>query len=118
MPSPRSPGRHQLRLRQGALKQDVKQEVLWQAGDLSVFTDPVASPTGFPYKVLELEDSLSVRDKYEDRPRVYNLGYLRTPFVDVKDKVGYHCASEPVDDWVKKGGAVEATVGHSACATV
>ena len=100
--------------KESGLKQDVKQEVLRQvqAGDLSVFTDPVASPTGFPFKVLELEDSLSVKDKYDSRPRVCNLGYLRTPFVDAKGKVGYRCASEPVDDWVKKGGAVEATVGR------
>jgi hypothetical protein len=83
-----------------------------QSGDLSVFTDPVASPTGFPFKVLELEDSLSVKEKYEERPRVCNLGYLRTPFVDPKGKVGYRCASEPVDAWVKKGGSVEATVGR------
>jgi len=91
-----------------------KEEVLRQvaSGDLSVFTDPVASPTGFPFKVLELEDSLSVKEKYESRPRVCNLGYLRTPYTTDKGTVGYRCASEPIDDWVKKGGAIEATVGR------
>jgi nitronate monooxygenase len=91
-----------------------KAEVLRQvaSGDLSVFTDPVASPTGFPFKVLELEDSLSVKAKYQERPRVCNLGYLRTPYVDPNGKVGYRCAAEPVEDWVKKGGAVEATEGR------
>jgi len=91
-----------------------KEEVLRQIqnGDLSIFTDPVASPTGFPFKVLELEDSLSVKGKYEERPRVCNLGYLRTPYTTPQGKVGYRCASEPVDDWVKKGGATEATVGR------
>jgi len=100
--------------KESGLAQGPKQEVLRQiqSGDLSVFTDPVASPTGFPFKVLELDDSLSVKDKYEDRPRVCNLGYLRTPYMDEKGKVGYRCASEPVDDWVKKGGAVEATQGR------
>lgn len=48
--------------------------------------------------MLELDDSLSVKSKYEERPRICNLGYLRTPFF--KDgKVGYRCASEPVDDY-------------------
>jgi len=91
-----------------------KEEVLRQvaSGDLSVFTDPVASPTGFPFKVLELEDSLSEKAKYDSRPRVCNLGYLRTPYQDEKGKVGYRCASEPVADWVKKGGSVEATEGR------
>ena len=100
--------------KESGLEQAAKAEVLRQvqSGDLSVFTDPVASPTGFPFKVLELEDSLSVKEKYEERPRVCNLGYLRTPFVDPKGKVGYRCASEPVDAWVKKGGSVEATVGR------
>jgi len=91
-----------------------KEEVLKQvaSGDLSVFTDPVASPTGFPFKVLELDDSLSAKENYEARPRVCNLGYLRTPYTTEKGTVGYRCASEPVDDWVKKGGSVEATVGR------
>jgi hypothetical protein len=29
-------------------------------------------------QVLEMENSLSVKEKYEERPRVCNLGYLRT----------------------------------------
>jgi len=100
--------------KESGLEPNVKAEVLRQIqnGDLSIFTDPVASPTGFPFKVLELEDSLSVKGKYEERPRVCNLGYLRTPYTTPQGKVGYRCASEPVDDWVKKGGTVEATVGR------
>ena len=43
--------------------------------ELKVYTDPVASPTGFPFKVLELDDTLSVKKNYEERPRVCNLGY-------------------------------------------
>merc|ERR1711966_64676 len=83
-----------------------------KAGDLTVFTDPVASPTGFPFKVLELENDPSQKDKYLERPRVCNLGYLRTAYKGADGKVGYRCASEPVADWVKKGGSVEATEGR------
>ena len=75
-----------------------KQRVLSEVseGDLSVYTDPVASPTGFPFKVLELKGTLSEKDKYDARPRVCNLGYLRTPYAKDDGKIGYRCAAEPV----------------------
>jgi nitronate monooxygenase len=101
--------------KESGLRQDVKRDVLKQvqSGDLGVYTDPVASPTGFPFKVLELDDSLSTKANYDARPRVCNLGYLRTAYMDTETgKIGYRCASEPVDIYLKKGGAVEATVGR------
>jgi len=100
--------------KESGLVDDAKQIVLEKVvdDDLTVFTDPVASPTGFPFKVLELEGSLSVKEKYLDRPRVCNLGYLRTAYVGEGGKIGYRCASEPVDDWLKKGGEVQATEGR------
>jgi len=91
-----------------------KQRILSEVaeGDLSVYTDPVASPTGFPFKVLELKGTLSEKEKYDSRPRVCNLGYLRTPYAKDDGKIGYRCAAEPVNDWVRKGGEIEATVGR------
>lgn len=84
-----------------------------QKGDLSVFTDPVASPTGFPFKVLELEGSVSTPEGYKARPRVCNLGYLRTPYVRPEDgRTAYRCASEPIQDYIKKGGDISATEGR------
>eukprot|EP01083_Nonionella_stella_P016147 45153_1 len=61
--------------------------------------------------------------KYNARPRVCNLGYLRMPYVQPNGKIGYRCPSEPVDEWIKKGGDVEATKGrkclcNSLCANV
>jgi hypothetical protein len=55
-------------------------------------------------QVLELEDSLSSKDHYEKRPRVCNLGYLRTPYQRVDGKIAYRCASEPIEDYLKKDG--------------
>jgi nitronate monooxygenase len=91
--------------------------------DLDVFTDPQASPTGFPFKVLELEGTLSDPDAYNHRPRVCNLGYLRDMYTKPDGSIGYRCSSEPVDDYVKKGGEMEATQGrkclcNSLCANV
>jgi nitronate monooxygenase len=81
-------------------------------GEGGVRTDPVASPTGFPFKVAELEGSLSEQDMYEERPRLCDLGYLRRAYRRDDGTLDYRCPSEPVDDYVRKGGQVEDTVGR------
>ncbi|CAJ1944303.1 unnamed protein product [Cylindrotheca closterium] len=91
--------------------------------EMDVFTDPMCSPTGFPFKVLELEGSLSDGQVYDDRPRTCNLGYLRDMYKRDDGKLGFRCASEPVDAYLKKGGEVEATRGrkclcNALCANV
>lgn len=93
------------------------------AEDMEVFTDPVASPTGYPFKALELSNTLSDKDVYANRPRLCNLGYLRAPYMDTNGHIGYRCPAEPVEDWVKKGGDIEATQGrkclcNALCANV
>ena len=92
----------------------VRNDVLAQIAerDLKVFTDPAASPTGFPFKVLQVDNTLANEETYNARPRVCNLGYLRTPFLQEDGKVGYRCPSEPVDKWVAKGGEAKATKGR------
>jgi len=85
---------------------------LSRARKAKIFTDPVASPTGFPFKVVELDDSLSNPDLYEQRPRICDLGYLRTAYRRDDGTVGWRCPSEPVDDFVAKGGAEADTVGR------
>jgi len=91
-----------------------KREVidLSSAGRAKIFTDPVASPTGFPFKVVELEDSLSNPVVYEKRSRICDLGYLRTAYRREDGTVGWRCPSEPVEDYVRKGGSEEDTVGR------
>jgi len=93
---------------------DVRQHVLSSIAEEErpVFTDPVASPTGFPFKVVEVPNTLSESDLYDSRPRVCNLGYLRTAYKRPDGRIGYRCASEPVNDWIKKGGDVQATQGR------
>jgi len=91
-------------------RQEIMAELL--VADLDVYTDPVASPTGFPFKVMNLEGTLARQEVYEARPRVCNLGYLRSLYVQPNGKIGYRCPSEPVDRYVKKGGNAEATVGR------
>ncbi len=93
------------------LKKAVLRKVLDE--EAQVLTSPVASPTGFPFKVAEMEGTLSEEDVYEARPRICDLGFLRNPFVKADGTLGYRCAAEPVDDYVKKGGQAEDTVGRT-----
>jgi NAD(P)H-dependent flavin oxidoreductase YrpB (nitropropane dioxygenase family) len=92
------------------LKQRVIQ--LSRDGKARVFTDPVASPTGFPFKVLQLSETLSTAEDYAARPRICDMGYLRHVYQKEDGTPGYRCPSEPVDDYLKKGGTIEDTVGR------
>ncbi|HEY5609985.1 MAG TPA: nitronate monooxygenase, partial [Thermoanaerobaculia bacterium] len=77
-----------------------------------VFTDPQASPTGFPFKVARLEGTLSEREVYEMRRRVCDLGFLREAYRNAEGGIGYRCPSEPVDTYVAKGGDLANAVGR------
>ena len=82
------------------------------AGTARVFTDPLASPTGFPFKVVQMEGTLSEAASYENRERICDLGYLRQAYRKSDGTLGYRCASEPVKDFVRKGGDPAATAGR------
>lgn len=90
---------------------EIKRQVfdLSRREPLRVFTDPLASPTGFPFKVLQLLGSLSEEVRYFARERICDLGYLREAYRKDDGSVGYRCAAEPVEDYVAKGGTVEDT---------
>jgi len=85
---------------------------LSRAGKAQVFTDPVASPTGFPFKVVQVEGTLSEAANYEARERVCDLGYLRHAFRKADGTIGYRCPAEPVEDYVRKGGKADDTQGR------
>ncbi len=91
---------------ESGLKPEIKTETikLARAGQARVFTDPLASPTGFPFKVIQMEGTLSHSDVYEARQRICDLGYLRQGYRKEDGSVGYRCAAEPVADYVRKGG--------------
>jgi NAD(P)H-dependent flavin oxidoreductase YrpB (nitropropane dioxygenase family) len=93
---------------ESGLDAGLKAEVVGQAleGEVSVFTDPVASPTGFPFKVVTTDSPRP------DRERVCDLGYLRVAYQRDDESIGWRCPAEPVDQYVRKGGAVEDTEGR------
>lgn len=82
------------------------------AHEATVFTDPLASPTSFPFKVAQLEGTLSEEDVYAARPRVCDLGFLREVFRSNDGSIGYRCPAEPADAYVAKGGDLADTVGR------
>ncbi|MDD4101247.1 MAG: nitronate monooxygenase [Kiritimatiellae bacterium] len=82
------------------------------AGQARVKTDPVASPTGFPFKVAQLEGTLSEDGIFDKRCKVCNIGYLREAYLKENGTVGFRCPAEPVAAFLAKGGKLEETVGR------
>ncbi len=99
---------------ESGMRPDLKNELIAQAATNSgvVFTDPLASPTGFPFKVAILPGSYSDPAVAEARTRVCDIGLLRESYVQPNGNIGYRCSAEPVANFVAKGGAVEETVGR------
>lgn len=91
-----------------------KKELISKAvsGEAKVFTDPLASPTGFPFKVAQLEGTLSDPSVYAGRPRICDLGFLRESFRTVDGQIDYRCPGEPATLYVSKGGKLEDTAGR------
>lgn len=77
---------------------------------MDVFTDPLASPTGDPFKTVRWPGDPVVDG--EQRERVCDLGYLRVPYARADRRVGYRCPAAPVAAYVDKGGRAEDTVGR------
>ena len=112
---------------ESGLRADYRRALLQQAieGRVTVFTDRLASPTGFPFKVARLPDSMSEEAEYQARPRICDLGFLREAYRLEDGTVGFRCPAEPVNVYVSKGGdaadtadrkcicnALLATAGH------
>jgi nitronate monooxygenase len=100
--------------RESGLRDDLKRRVLTasQSGMAEVITDPNASPTGFPFKVLQLEGSMSEPDVYARRERVCDLGFLRQCYRTADGRIGWRCPGEAEADYVRKGGQLAETVGR------
>ncbi|MEK7401888.1 MAG: nitronate monooxygenase [Gemmatimonadota bacterium] len=78
------------------------------AGAASVYPDPKAAPTGYPFKIGQLRGEA----RSMERPRLCDIGYLRVPARTGAGKIVYRCPAEPVEDYVRKGGVAADTVGR------
>jgi len=100
---------------ESGMEPELKRRLLRQVLDeeAEVLTSPAVSPTGFPFKVAKLPDTLSEQEVYDARPRICDMGFLRTIYKREDGSFGYRCPAEPVEDYVRKGGQAEDTVGRS-----
>jgi len=85
-----------------SLKRQVLSEVL--AGTLDVRSDWRASPTGFPFRVIQLEGTVSDPEVAAARKAVCDLGALRTPYKKANGEIDYRCPAEPLAMYTRKGG--------------
>jgi nitronate monooxygenase len=99
---------------ESGLRHDLKKTLLAQAarGIAKVFTDPLASPTGFPFKVAQLPGTYSDPDIAAVRTRICDLGYLREAYWTEDGKIGYRCAAEPETSYIAKGGKPQDAIGR------
>ncbi|GMQ81906.1 MAG: nitronate monooxygenase [Rhodothermia bacterium] len=99
---------------ESGIRQDLKRDTIarCQAGTESVFTDPIASPTGFPFKVLSISGTASEQDVYESRQRVCDLSYLREAFEKEDGSVGWRCSADVEEIYVRNRGKLEDAVGR------
>ena len=99
---------------ESGLDHPVKERVLAMSrtGTARVFTDPIASPTGFPFKVLQLAGTHSDSTTYEKRARICDLSYLRHAYKKPNGTLGWRCPSEPIEAYVRKGGDEDDTRGR------
>ena len=90
---------------------DYKRDLIEQihAGSITIRTDGRISPTGFPFKTLEVEGTNGIPEVYRQRTRMCDLGYLQEAYLDDKGRLLARCPSEPVDDYIRKGGKAEDT---------
>ncbi len=85
---------------------------LSRAGMARIFTDPVASPTGFPFKVAPLAGTIADPATPPRTARICDLGYLRHAYKKPDGTLGWRCPAEPVKDYVAKGGNEADTNGR------
>jgi nitronate monooxygenase len=100
--------------KESGLKQSLKERIIKAVldGKTKIKTDPLASPTGFPFKIVDIEDTNGNYETYLKRNRICDLGYLRDPYRKENGTLGYRCPSEPEDAYVAKGGKLEDTFGR------
>jgi len=99
---------------ESGIDNDLKRAIRAQGyrGEQVIFTDPFASPTGFPFKVACVPETIAEPEIYESRERKCDVGRLAQLFVEKNGSVGFRCAAEPINRYIAKGGRIEDTVGR------
>jgi NAD(P)H-dependent flavin oxidoreductase YrpB (nitropropane dioxygenase family) len=91
------------------LKKEIIQYIM-NGGE--VYTDPVISPSGFPFKIMKILGTVHEKEIYDNRSRVCNIGGL----VDLYENDGNiltRCPADKINIYVKSGGDINDTTGRS-----
>ena len=77
--------------------------------DSALVLTSLFSPTGFPFKVLQLSGTLSDETVFSARRRICDLGFLRQRGLTKPDEIGarqlfQRCPAASIDDYIKKRG--------------
>jgi nitronate monooxygenase len=91
------------------LKQRVLRDII-EGGE--VFTDPRISPSGYPFKIYQIDETIASKEIYEERERKCNLGYLVELYEKENGKIGTRCPAERVDSFIIKGGDENDAIGR------
>jgi nitronate monooxygenase len=99
---------------ESGLETSIKRRVIemCRTGNPDVITDPLASPTGFPFKVLQIPGTMSDDVVCQQRRRLCDLGFLREAYQRADGTTGWRCSGEPTGSYVAKGGELADTVGR------
>lgn len=81
-------------------------------GQVTVRTDGRCSPTGFPFKVLDLSGTAGASDAPVAARTPCLHGYLRHAYRREDGSIGWRCPAEPLDVWAAKGGAESEATGR------
>lgn len=94
--------------RESGITEAIKSEIIekHREGTLEVVTDFQASPTGYPFKRVEVE-----ANTHRDACRACDLGYLRHVFAKEDGTIGYRCPAGPRKPFLSKGGDAEEAEG-------
>ena len=101
---------------ESGLDAGVKRELRGQiaTGALEVTTSAIASPTGFPFQVVQLAGTLSEGHVYQSRKRICNIGHVVEAYKKPAGSgtgVGFRCPGGPVGAYLRTGGRPEKTAG-------
>jgi nitronate monooxygenase len=90
---------------------------LREKNDQTLVQTTLFSPTGFPFKVVQLPDTLADEGVYTARPRVCDIGLLQQigldkPAEDGTRRLFQRCSAAPVEGFVQKRGLERNTEGR------
>jgi NAD(P)H-dependent flavin oxidoreductase YrpB (nitropropane dioxygenase family) len=100
-----------------AYRNAILQELKKGTDEAALVQTTLFSPTGFPFKVVQLKDTLADDMVYSGRPRVCDIGLLQQRGLGKPDAAGtrrlfQRCPAAPVDGFVTKRGLQLNTEGR------